>query len=338
LSHAGIDAASTPARLTAVAVSERRVQKSTRILTGDGFYRSGMFEHAPASTLTFSLLGPVQAWRHSPANAGLPRTGTEVDIGSPQQRGTLAMLLLREGAMVTLDELITGLWGDEPPRSAITTVRTYIYRLRRVLHQHGTAQTRLESGSGGYVLHVPEAALDVNRFRSHTVRAAMATRRGDRYAAAAELRSALAVPDGRPLAGVQGPYAHGQRGRLEQWIATAHLDLVEAEIHLGRHREILPDLTAMAAAHPLWEEVQALYMTALHGTGRTADALEHYRRSHRALVDELGIEPGTRLREAMNHVLSGGSGTVLTERRPAPTSEYQRRRRAAWVSHRRLVR
>ncbi|MEU4690439.1 AfsR/SARP family transcriptional regulator [Actinoplanes sp. NPDC023714] len=297
-----------------------------------------MLEIGPATTLSFSLLGPVQAWRTAGAHAGSPRTGTEVDIGSPQQRGTLAMLLLREGAMVTLDELISGLWGEEPPRSAVTTVRTYIYRLRRVLQEEGDESTRLESASGGYVLHVPDKAVDVNRFRAHTTRASMASRRGDQHTAAAELRAALALPDGRSLAGVQGPYAQGQRARLEQCVATAHLDLIEAEILLGRHREILPDLTAMVAAHPLWEEVQALYMTALHGTGRTAEALEHYRRSHRALVDELGIEPGTRLRAAMHHILSPEPATVLTEQ-PAPrVGVHQRRRRPAWVSHRRLVR
>jgi DNA-binding SARP family transcriptional activator len=287
-----------------------------------------MVETTPsATTLSFRLLGSVQAWHG----------GVEADLGSRQQRGTLAMLLLRAGAMVTLDELINGLWGNDQPRSAVTTVRTYIYRLRRVFQEVGDAGTRLESGSGGYVLHVPEAAIDVNRFRAHTVRSAMAARRGDRRAAAAELRLALALPDGRPLAGMPGPYAEGQRARLEQWLATAHLDLIEAEIELGRHREILPDLTAMATAHPLWEEVQALYMTALHGTGRTAEALEHYRRSRRALVDELGIEPGTRLRAAMHHILSPVPGAVLTERRPARAGGTVRRR-SAWVSHRRLLR
>ncbi|MFD1365224.1 AfsR/SARP family transcriptional regulator [Actinoplanes sichuanensis] len=261
-----------------------------------------------------------------------------MDIGSPQQRGTLAMLLLREGTTVTLDELISGLWGDEPPRSAVTTVRTYVYRLRRVLQQEGDDATSLESSGGGYVLHVPDGAVDINRFRAHTLRAAAATRHGDRRAAAAELRSALTLPDGRPLAGVQGPYAQGQRARLEQWIATAHLDLIEAEIHLGRHREILPDLTAMAAAHPLWEEVQALYMTALHGMGRTAEAMEHYRRSHRALVDELGIEPGAQLRAAMHHILAPAPTTVNAGPRRPRAGGSPRRRRPAWVSHRRLVR
>ncbi|MBB2940582.1 DNA-binding SARP family transcriptional activator [Actinoplanes lutulentus] len=296
-----------------------------------------MLDTAPSTTLSFSLLGPVQAWRGAPAERGAPRTGTEVDIGSPQQRGTLAMLLLRAGTMVTLDEMISGLWGDEPPRSAVTTLRTYIYRLRRVLQDEGPQGTRLESGTGGYVLHVPEDAVDVNRFRAHSVRASLAGRRGDRHGAAAELSAALALPDGRPLAGVQGPYAEGQRARLEQCVATAHLDLIENQILLGRYRDVLPDLMAMAAANPLWEEVQALYMTALHGTGRTAEALAHYRRSRRALVDELGIEPGTRLREAMNQILAGGSAQAPADRRP-PRGPEHHRRRSVWVSRRRLVR
>src|ERR1700749_3672617 len=110
---------------------------------------------AQLSPREFDLLGPVRA------RLG----GVELDLGAPQQRTILVMLLLHEGAVVPLDELIEGLWGDEPPRSAVATVRTYISRLRGALADSGAAPTtRVDSVAGGYVLHTAREAVDVTRF------------------------------------------------------------------------------------------------------------------------------------------------------------------------------
>jgi len=245
------------------------------------------------SSLVLSLLGPVQAWHG----------GTELDLGSRQQRTTLAMLLLREGAVATLDELVAGMWGDAPPSSAVTTIRTYVSRLRAVLAAAGAA-AQLNSVGGGYTLQVAEDALDVTRFGRHTTRAAEAARRGDWRTVVAEQTAALQLWRGQPLAGSPGPYAHGQRTRLQQLGMTARIDLLTAQVQLGLYSEILPELSAMAAAHPLWEDVQALHMTALYGNGRAAEALEQYQRARRALVDELGIEPGVRLRTVHQRILA----------------------------------
>jgi len=244
-------------------------------------------------SLAFSLLGPVRAWHG----------GTELDLGSPQQRTTLAMLLLREGGLATLDELIAGMWGDEPPRSAVTTIRTYVSRLRAVL-DGARATARLDSVGGGYTLQVAGDALDVARFRRHTTRAADAARRGDWRTVVAEQTAGLQLWSGQPLAGSIGPYANGQRTRLQQLGMAARIDLLTAQVQLGLFAEILPELTAMAAAHPLWEDVQALHMTALYGSGRAAEALEQYQRARRVLVDELGIEPGVRLRTVHQRILA----------------------------------
>jgi DNA-binding SARP family transcriptional activator len=241
-------------------------------------------------SLAFSLLGPVRAWRG----------GTEMDLGSQQQRTTLAMLLLREGTVATLDELIAGMWGDEPPRSAVTTIRTYVSRLRAVLDD-----ARVDSVGGGYTLQVPGDALDVTRFRRHTTRAAKAASRGDWRTVVAEQTAALRLWHGQPLAGSLGPYASGQRTRLQQLGMAARIDLLAAQVQLGLYAETLPELTELAAAHPLWEDVQALHMTALYGGGRAAEALEHYQRARRVLVDELGIEPGVRLRSVHQRILAG---------------------------------
>jgi len=244
-------------------------------------------------SLAFSLLGPVRAWR----------AGAELALGSRQQRTTLAMLLLREGAVATLDELVGGMWGDEPPRSAVTTIRTYVSRLRSVLDDTRPAAC-LDSVGGGYALQVADDALDVTRFRRHTTRAAEAARRGDWQTVVAEQTAAAGLWRGQPLAGLVGPYAHGQRSRLQQLGMAARIDLLTAQVQLGLYTEILPELTALSAAHPLWEDVQALHMTALYGSGRAAEALAQYQRARRALVDELGIEPGVRLRAVHRRILA----------------------------------
>ncbi|MEU4690433.1 BTAD domain-containing putative transcriptional regulator [Actinoplanes sp. NPDC023714] len=248
-----------------------------------------------SANLTFSLLGPVRAWR----------AGTEVDLGSPQQRTTLAMLLLREGLAVHMDQIVAGMWGEQPPRSAITTIRTYIYRLRATLERDaGHDGTRIDLIGGGYRLRTGRDVIDLSRFVWHTSRGADAARRRHWPAAAAEQRAALSLCGGLPLAGTVGPYTLGQGARLQQLVLGARLELMSAQIKLGRHRQVLPELTAMVAEFPLWEDVHSLLMTALYGSGRGADALEHYQSARRRLVDELGIEPGVRLRNLHQRILA----------------------------------
>jgi DNA-binding SARP family transcriptional activator len=272
--------------------------------------------------LTFSVMGPVRAWR----------AGAEVDLGSPQQRTTLAMLLLREGLAVHMDQIITGMWGDQPPMSAVTTVRTYIYRLRALLSRSGCEEgSRIESVGGGYRLQAGRDVIDLSRFVWHAARGADAARRRHWPAAAAEQRAALSLCGGLPLAGTVGPYAHAQSARLQQLVLGARLELVGAQIKMGRHRAVLPELAAMVAEHPLWEDVHALFLTALYGSGRGADALEHYQGTRRRLVDELGIEPGIRLRTVHQRILENdpelGAAQpppVVAGRVPAPRRHHVR--------------
>ncbi|GIJ12294.1 BTAD domain-containing putative transcriptional regulator [Micromonospora andamanensis] len=275
-------------------------------------------------TFTFTLLGPVQAWHR----------GAETDLGSPQQRTTLAMLLLREGSAVTLDELIANMWGSEPPRSAATTIRTYVSRLRAIFIPADPAQaTRIDSVGGGYVLHTPRQGVDLFRFSRHTASAADAARRLNWREVAAAQQQAVDAAAGQPLAGAIGPYMQAQRSRLQQLVTAARLDLMHALLRQGRHREVLPELTTMVAEHPLWEEVQALYMTALAGSGRIAEALEHYRTARRDLVEQLGIEPGTQLRRAHQQILDNNVATATPPGR-VMTRQRQRRHQMRLVRHR----
>ncbi|MCA2214090.1 AfsR/SARP family transcriptional regulator [Jidongwangia harbinensis] len=250
----------------------------------------------PTDTVRYSVLGPIRAWR----------AGAEIDLGSPQQRTLLAVLLLHEGAVVESGALLRAIWGENRPSTAATVARTYVSRLRQVLAEPRLVPgARIRSAGGGYALAVPEDALDVTRFRRYAARGAEASGRGDFAGAATHLSAALALRHGPPLAGAAGPYAEAQRSRLHELIRTTELDLLTAELAMGSHRAILADLAAKVAEHPLWEPLHELFMTALYRSGRQADALAHYQWARRRLVDELGVEPGTRLRELHRRILLG---------------------------------
>lgn len=244
-------------------------------------------------TVTFALLGPVRAWRN----------GAEVPLGSPQQRTVLTVLLLREGLLTTTDELVDAIWPVGPPPSAVATVRTYLSRLRRRLcFANGV---RIDWIGGGYVLSVPPGSIDVQLFHQHTAAAVAAIRDGDRPGAAANLRAAVGLHRGRPLAGASGDYVEGQRARLLELCRGAAVDLAALNVELGGHAEAIADLRAMVAEDPLRERCHALLMTALYRSGRTADALAHYRRVHRMLADELGVDPTPELRHLHQQILLG---------------------------------
>ncbi|MDR7276375.1 AfsR/SARP family transcriptional regulator [Catenuloplanes atrovinosus] len=256
--------------------------------------------------IRFALLGPVRAWDGA----------TELPLGSPQQRTVLAALLLREGAMVTVDELVAAVWGDEPPRSAINTVRTYLSRLRTLLRDAAT----IVSVGGGYALPVDREATDVTVFHAHVAEAREARRRGDPEATADALRAAVALHRGRPLSGAGGPYADAQRTRLEQQMLAARIDLLAAEVDLGHAEEAIPELVALADEHPLRERVHELLMLALYQAGRQADALAVYQDVRLLLADELGIDPGAGLQSAHRRILAADPDLVLPAVHPAATT------------------
>lgn len=266
--------------------------------------------------IRFALLGPVRAWDGA----------AELPLGSPQQRTVLAALLLREGAMVTVDELVAAVWGDEPPRSAVNTVRTYLSRLRTLLRDAAT----IMSIGGGYALPVDRDAIDVTVFFDHVTDAREARRRGATADAADSLRAAVALHRGRPLSGAGGPYADAQRTRLEQQILGARIDLLAAEVELGHADDAIPELTALADEHPLRERVHEILMLALYQTGRQADALAAYQHVRVLLAEELGIDPGAALQAAHRRILAADPDLVLpavlppAPRTPAARSGSQR--------------
>ena len=247
--------------------------------------------------LRFEILGPVRAWRGS----------SELDLGSPQQRAVLAVLLLARGRHVSLDMLIDALWGEEPPRTANSTVRTYVSRLRRCLDGGSPAHDHevIKLVGDGYLLPQKSALVDLDAFEKLTQAARAARLSHDALRAAALFREALALWHGIALAGVPGPYVDSQRVRLAELRAAAEEDGLATDIHSGGHLAAIPQLRELLAVYPLREKLSELLMLALYRSGRQADALEVFDGSRRLLRDELGIDPSPSLRDMQKRILQG---------------------------------
>ena len=249
--------------------------------------------------LRFEVLGPVRAWLGD----------TELDLGTPQQRAILGILLLRAGTAATPDQLISAVWGPAAPRAAVGMIRSYVSRLRRVL-----PADVIESVGGGYALRT--GALDATDFGTHIAAARTAT---DPHTKATHLRAALGLWRGTPLAGVNGDFAEIERTRLAKVRLAAVEDLAAADIDTGRHVEATAALEEVIAGQPLRERPRELLMLALYRAGRQADALAVFTEIRRLLDDELGLEPGPGLRDMQRRILAGDPGLREHEPRPAPT-------------------
>ncbi|MFY7568086.1 BTAD domain-containing putative transcriptional regulator [Streptomyces sp. WI04-05B] len=247
-----------------------------------------------SATLRFGVLGPVRAWRDEVA---LP-------TGSPQQRALLAALLLREGRTATAAELIDALWGEDPPSQALAAVRTYASRLRKVL-----GAWVLVSESGGYAIRsLAEGALDLTVAQELAAEAEKSRSAGDLRHAREVLNRALDLWDGKPLAGVPGPYADAQRARLEEWLLQLLESRLDMDLEQGCHAESVSELTALTAEHPLRERLRELLMLALYRSGRQAEALAVYADTRRLLADELGVDPRPGLKELQQRILQADPG------------------------------
>ncbi|HEX3265644.1 MAG TPA: BTAD domain-containing putative transcriptional regulator [Candidatus Limnocylindrales bacterium] len=236
-----------------------------------------------ASSVEVRLLGPVELWID----------GGEVAIGGRRQRALLALLALRPGGVLPVDELIEELWAGEPTEGADTTLRSYVSRLRRSLG--GAAG--IERTDRGYVLSLPAAAVDALEFErlarnGADLVAGDAVRRGREM-----LVQALRLWRGRPFGdvGAEGTLAVAA-DRFEQLRMLAIERRIEADLALDRGAEVVDELEGLVRDHPFRERLWLHLMLALYRSGRQADALAAYHRARAALQDELGIEPGEELR------------------------------------------
>ncbi|MCW7944354.1 hypothetical protein AAW14_20315 [Streptomyces hygroscopicus] len=240
--------------------------------------------------------------------------GGEASLGPPQQRAVLAALLLQRGRPVGVTELVDALWGDEPPSDPVAIVRTYVSRLRRVLEPDrvpGTPPQLVVSIADGYVLCLDESCLDLAVFEARLAEARRLSKEGNPARASELLRSALAEWGGTPLSGVPGPLAEAERSRLVELRLGAIEARLSIDLVLGRHEDLVSELTSLRARHPLRERLSELLLLALYRCGRQAEALEVYRSTRQMLVEELGVEPGPALRELHSRVLTADPSLSL---------------------------
>jgi DNA-binding SARP family transcriptional activator/tetratricopeptide (TPR) repeat protein len=226
--------------------------------------------------------------------------GSALPLGGVRERSLLAILLLHANEPVTTDRVVDELWGEDPPKAAVKTVQVYVSRLRKVLG----AET-IVSAPGGYLLRVDTGAIDLHHFEHLSRGGRRALEAGDAASAASLLGEALALWHGAPLSDfAYEPFAQAHTVRLEELRLGALEDRIEADLRCGRTSELVPELSSLAARHPLRERLRAQLMLALYRSGRQVDALDVFRDTRTALVEELGIEPGRELQELERAILN----------------------------------
>ncbi|HEX6346740.1 BTAD domain-containing putative transcriptional regulator [Umezawaea sp.] len=268
-----------------------------------------------AEPLRVQLLGAVRAWRGD----------TELALGSARQRALFTVLAMRANQVVTREELVDAIWGESPPGAVDSSLYTYVSRLRRALEpvrSKWTGGQMLVSAGSGYSLRLEPGLLDVREFDRLREVAQQCWDRRDAAGARAALDAALVLWRGDALTGIDGPFAALHRGRL----AELHLDVLErrAEIMLesGDLTAAVDELFDLSTAYPLRETPRALLMLALHRSGRGLEALEVFRETREVLVEQLGIEPGAKLRKVHDEITAAheraGGAPAVGPRSPIP--------------------
>lgn len=258
--------------------------------------------------LRFEVLGPVRAWRGA----------TEVDLGPPQQRLVLAVLVLAESTPVPVSRLLETVWGDAPPASATGILRTYVHGLRKALDVRDGGQSIIRSGSDAYELQASPDQIDISSFRRLTAEAEWARRRGDMEDACQHFQDALKLWKGAALAGVAGLYAQAQRNQLEELRLTAQVGHIRSEIDTGGHEQATTDLKGLVTEHPLDERFRELLMLALYRSGRQSAALATFREAQTLLRNEVGIDPGPSLQSMYQRILQADESLLAPRPIPKP--------------------
>ena len=228
--------------------------------------------------------------------------------GTPKVCQTLALLLTRPNEIVTAESLIQELWGERPPRSAVTTLQTYIYHARRMFLQEelvAPERALIVTSPPGYTIQVADDEVDIRVFEKLVTQSRNLLCDGDAVAALRTVREALDLWRGPALSHFPaGDLLTGHIVHLEELRIRAFEIRIEAEERLGRHRESIPELRRLINDYPLNEWFHSQLIAALGAAGRRAEALQAYEHVRRLLADELGLEPSLELKRIQIRLLS----------------------------------
>ncbi|WP_331969907.1 AfsR/SARP family transcriptional regulator [Actinophytocola sp.] len=253
----------------------------------------------------FCILGPVD----------VEGPDGPVRIPPGRQQVILAFLLLEANQVVSIDNLVDALWDENPPNTARTQVQISVSRLRKNLAGAGVS-VAIETKPPGYVLRVSGGNLDAHVFTTTVAEARAIAMEGRTAEAANMLRAAAALWRGACLDGLPSRALRTRALRLDEERLSAIEDYLELELHLGRHRRLVGEITHLTHQNPLRERLRALLMIALYRSGRQAEALDVYREGREMLVDELGLEPGPELRLLENAIFAGDESLPFTRTAP----------------------
>jgi len=263
----------------------------------------------------FGILGSLQVTAEG--------TSTLIEL-PPKPRILMARLLLSANRIVPLPALIDALWDEPPPRTARLTTMGYVKHLRQSLTD--SAKSRIVTAEPGYKVVVADGELDVAVFGQLHEEAATSADAGDWDTAARTLHAALRLWRGSPLLDI--PSGQLQREEVpaltEMWLQALELR-VDADLQIGRHERLIPELRKLTCTYPLREKLHGQLMTAQYRSGRQAEALDSYRRVRELLAEELGIMPSRELQELHQRMLTGGLATHVTPRAARPQSGIKRR-------------
>ena len=237
----------------------------------------------------FGVLGPVE----------VRLDGVPLVIG-PRQQAILAVLLVEVNRPVSVDTLLERVWDERRPARPANAVQTQLTLLRRSLAT--VPDVGIAWQTGGYRLTTDPATVDLHRFLDLLDR----PRATPDEQVAQRLTQVLELWRGEPFAGVELPWFAATRASLRAQRDSAALDLAEIRVRLGQFESALDDLRDYTAAHPLDERAAGYLIRALHGTGRSSEAVRYYEQLRDRLVEELGADPDPRLSELAEQVRTNG--------------------------------
>ena len=235
--------------------------------------------------------------------------GVALLVRGAKQRAILAFLVLNRGVPVSADRLIDQLWGDRQTAKPTNALQAQIAQLRRVI-----GASAIVTSESGYAIDMSSVDLDTVRFENLVAEGCRLRSEGEVARASAILADALRLRRGEPLSEfVYVTFADAERVRLNELALVATEYRIEADLELGLHSDVVGELRALCRDHPLRERLWELLMMALYRAGRQAEALRAYAEVRDRLIDELGVDPGSSLRELETRVLDQDPTLVATQ-------------------------